>query len=273
MHEAIIKSCDIYFYAMGRRAGINALTPMMHNLGLGTHFDLPFPSQRFGTVPDPAWLERREHRDWAEYDTVNLSIGQGYLLVNPLQQAVMAARIASGRMLHPRLLQSQPVNLGPPLPVTPEHLALVRDAMDGVINSGRGTASIARLPVEGVTMGGKTGTAQVRNIGRAERAGGVRSNESLAWRMRDHSHFVAFAPVAQPRYACAAIVEHGGWGASAAAPLVRDVMTYLFDKDRAMAALYPLEQQWGGSIAERMEQHARAWAERLPGAPPPQVPV
>lgn len=273
MHEAIIKSCDIYFYAMGRRAGINALTPMMHNLGLGTHFDLPFPSQRFGTVPDPAWLARREHREWAEYDTVNISIGQGYLLVNPLQQAVMTARIASGRMLHPRLLQSQPVNLGPPLPVSAEHLALVRDAMDGVINSGRGTASVARLPVEGVLMGGKTGTAQVRNIGRAERAGGVRSNESLAWRMRDHSHFVAFAPVASPRYACAAIVEHGGWGASAAAPLVRDVMTYLFDKDRAMAALYPLEQQWGGSISERMDQHARAWAERMPGAPPPQVPV
>jgi len=99
----------------------------------------------------------------------------------------------------------------------------------------------------------------------------VRSNSSLAWRMRDHSHFIAFAPTAQPRYACAALVEHGGFGAQAAAPLVRDVMTYLFDKDRAMAALLPLEQQWGGSIAERMAQQAREWEARAPGAPPPPV--
>ena len=185
----------------------------------------------------------------------------------------MTARIASGRSLLPRLIATEPVQLGDPLAIPPDHLALVRDAMDGVINSGRGTASVARLPVDGIKMGGKTGTPQVRNITRGGRAGGVRSNESLAWRMRDHSHFVAFAPVGAPRYACAAIVEHGGWGASAAAPLVRDVMTYLFDKDRAMAALYPLEQQWGGSISERMEQQARAWAGRPPGGPPPQVRV
>jgi penicillin-binding protein 2 len=268
LHEAIIKSCDIYYYAMGRRIGIEKLAAMARHMGLGSRFDLPFPSQRFGTVPDRAWLMRREHRDWAEYDTVNMSIGQGYLLVNPLQQAVMMARIASGRMLHPRLLADTPVNLGGPLPVSAEHRAFVLDGMDGVVNSGRGTASVARLPVEGVLMGGKTGTAQVRNITRGERASGVRSNESLSWRLRDHSWFVAFAPVAAPRYACAAIVEHGGWGASAAAPLVRDVMTYLFDKDRAMAALQPLEQQWGGSIAQRMEQHNREWAARGPDAEP-----
>jgi penicillin-binding protein 2 len=135
--------------------------------------------------------------------------------------------------------------------------------MPAVVN-GNGTATGARLPIEGVLMGGKTGTAQVRRISLGERAGGVRSNESLAWRMRDHSHFIAFAPTDTPRYACAAIVEHGGWGASAAAPLVRDVMTYLFDKDRAMAALLPLEAQWGGSIAQRMEQRSREWAARGP---------
>jgi penicillin-binding protein 2 len=271
LHEAIIKSCDIYWYAMGRRVGIEPLAHMARQMGLGGRYDLPFPSQRFGTVPDPAWLRRRENRTWAEYDTVNMSIGQGYLLVNPLQQAVMMARIASGRMLHPRLLANAPVNMGPALPVPPEHVAFVRDAMDGVVNSGRGTATRMALPVEGVKMGGKTGTAQVRNISRGERAGGVRSNESLAWRMRDHSWFVAFAPVGAPRYAIAAIVEHGGWGASAAGPLVRDVMTYLFDKDRAMAALLPLEEQWGGSIAQRMAQQAREWEARPPGAPPPPV--
>lgn len=270
MRDAISRSCDIYFYAMARRVGIETLAPMMRHMGYGQRFDLPFPSQRYGTVPDPAWLQHREHRDWAVYDTVNISIGQGYLLVNPMQQAVQVARIASGRMLHPRLLAETPVNMGEPLPVTPEHLALVRTAMEAVVN-GNGTARAAKLPVDGVLMGGKTGTAQVRRITAGERAGGVRSNNSLAWRMRDHSHFIAFAPTAQPRYACAAIVEHGGFGASAAAPLVRDVMTYLFDKDRAMAALAPLEAQWGGDILQRMDRETRAWAARPPGATGPPV--
>ncbi|MEA3045810.1 MAG: penicillin-binding protein 2 [Sphingomonadales bacterium] len=270
MKDAVSRSCDIYFYHMCRRVGVDAIAPMMRNLGYGQRFDLPFPSQRYGTVPDPAWLRRRENRDWAVYDTINMSIGQGYMLVNPMQQAVQAARIASGRMLHPRLLASQPVNMGDPLPVPPEHLRFIHEAMSNTVN-GNGTARVAKLPVEGVLMAGKTGTAQVRRITMAERAGGVRSNSSLAWRMRDHSHFVAFAPAMNPLYACAAIVEHGGFGASAAAPLVRDVMTYLFDKDRAMAALLPLEQQWGGSIAQRMAQQAREWEARPPGAPPPPV--
>jgi penicillin-binding protein 2 len=136
----------------------------------------------------------------------------------------------------------------------------VREAMSGVVNSGRGTASVAKLPVEGVLLGGKTGTAQVRRISLAERAGGVLSNESLAWKMRDHALFVCFAPIEQPRYACAVIVEHGGWGASAAAPVARDTMTYLFDKQKANTALAAMEEQWGGTLAERMKRQADAWS-------------
>jgi len=272
MKDAVSRSCDIYFYHMCRRVGVQAIAPNMRRMGYGERFDLPFPSQRYGTVPDPAWLQRREHREWQEYDTINMSIGQGYVLVNPLQQAIQVARIASGRMLKPRLLASQPVDLGDPLPIRPDHLALIRSAMEATVN-GNGTARGAKLPIDNVLMGGKTGTAQVRRISMGERAGGVRSNESLAWRMRDHSHFVAFAPTDRPRYACAALVEHGGFGAQAAAPLVRDVMTYLFDKDRAMAALLPLEAQWGGSIAERMARRAEEWQARAPGAPPPEAAV
>ncbi len=272
MKDAVSRSCDIYFYHMCRRIGVERMAPMMRALGYGQRFDLPFPSQRYGTVPDPAWLRRRENRDWAVYDTINMSIGQGYVLVNPMQQAVQVARLASGRMLHPRLLASQPVNMGAPLPVPPEHLQFLHEAMSNTVN-GNGTARVARLPVEGVLMGGKTGTAQVRRITMSERAGGVRSNESLAWRMRDHSHFVAFAPVDRPRYACAALVEHGGFGASAAAPLVRDVMTFLFDRNRAMAALAPLEEQWGGDIATRMARRAREWESRRPGTAPPTAPA
>jgi penicillin-binding protein 2 len=268
MKDAVSRSCDIYFYAMCRRIGVERIAPMMRNLGYGQRFDLPFPSQRYGTVPDPAWLRRRENRDWAVYDTINMSIGQGYMLVNPLQQAVQVARLASGQMLHPRILASQPVNMGQRLPVPPEHIQFIHEAMSNTVN-GNGTARAAALPIPGVLMGGKTGTAQVRRITMGERAGGVRSNESLAWRMRDHSHFVAFAPVDRPRYACAALVEHGGFGASAAAPLVRDVMTFLFDRPRAMAALAPLEEQWGGDIGTRLARRMREWESRPAGTAPP----
>jgi penicillin-binding protein 2 len=270
MHEAIIKSCDIYFYHTSLQAGAGVIAAMAHRLGFGQKFDLPVPTQRFGTIPDPEWMERKYHRKWEMYDTINMSIGQGNVLVNPLQLAVVAARIASGRAIEPKILRAAGRAEAPPLPVTPEHLAFVRDAMAGVVNSGRGTASIAKLPIDGVLLAGKTGTAQVRRITMAERnSGGVRSNASLAWKMRDHSLFIAFAPADNPRYAAAVVVEHGGFGASVAAPMCRDTITYLYDKQKAMAALTALEEQWGGTIAERMQRRAAKWDAENPPIPPP----
>ncbi len=261
MHEAIIKSCDIYFYHFARMAGIGAMDAMAKRMGLGAKFDLPVPSQRFGTYPSPEWLMRRYKKPWSTYDTVKTSIGQGYVLTNPLQLAVMTARIASGKVIEPHLLPSLKRPMPAPLTVNAEHLAFVRDAMVGVVNSGRGTASVARLPVEGVLMAGKTGTAQVRRITMAERAGGVRSNASLAWKQRDHSLFVGFVPADVPRYAFGCIVEHGGFGASAAAPIVRDSMTYLYDPAKAMQLLEAHEKEWGGTIKERMDRKAAIWAQ------------
>jgi penicillin-binding protein 2 len=257
MHRAITVSCDIYFYHFGVVAGINALAPMARKLGLGAEYPLPVASQRYGTVPDPAWMERKYHKNWSTYDTVNTSIGQGYMLVNPLQLAVMVGRIASGRAIAPGLLRSaRPAP--PPLDINPEHLAFVRNAMSGVVNEG-GTAGIARLPVEGVLLAGKTGTAQVRRITMAERARGVLSNASLPWKFRDHSLFVCFAPVANPRYAAAVIIEHGGWGASVAAPIARDTITWLYDRKLATDKLLALEADWGGDIPTRMAKTATAW--------------
>jgi penicillin-binding protein 2 len=264
MHAAVERSCDIYFYHTSLQAGADVIASMARRLGLGQKFDLPVPTQRFGTVPDPEWMERKYKRKWQAYDTINMSIGQGNVLVNPLQLAVMAGRIASGKLIQPRIVREKNVPAPAALPVTAEHLAFVRDAMSAVVN-GRGTATGAKLPIEGVLLAGKTGTAQVRRITMGERAGGVRSNESLAWRMRDHSLFVGFAPADNPRYACAVIVEHGGWGAAVAAPMCRDTLTYLFDKEKAMAALAPLEEEWGGTIAERMQRRADAWR---PSKPP-----
>jgi penicillin-binding protein 2 len=271
MHAAVERSCDIYFYHTSLQAGADVIASMARRLGLGQKFELPVPTQRFGTVPDPEWMERKYKRKWQAYDTINMSIGQGNVLVNPLQLAVMVARIASGKLLQPSIVRVPKVPAAPPLPVTVEHLAFVRDAMSAVVN-GRGTATGAKLPVEGVLLAGKTGTAQVRRITMGERAGGVRSNESLAWRMRDHSLFVGFAPADKPRYACAVIVEHGGWGAAVAAPICRDTLTYLFDKNKAMAALAPLEEQWGGTIAERMQRRADAWRPSKPPEQPAEKP-
>lgn len=258
MHRAIAKSCNTYFYAMGHRLGYDRIAPMARRMGLGEKFDLPVVSQSYGTVPDSEWKERRfrqnrrlvERPDWTASDTLNASIGQGFLIVNPLQLAVMAARIASGRNVQPRLLG---VHGSPaaPLGLEPEHLDTVRKAMWEVVN-GDGTAGASRLPLDGIQMCGKTGTAQVRRI-----AGGQRG-QGGDWKYRDHGLFVFFAPFDQPRYAGAVVIEHGMGGARAAAPVAKDVLTFLFDRDKAMASLAALEQQWGGTLAERNARRAAA---------------
>ena len=250
MAKAIYQSCDVYFYQMALRVGIAPIAQMAKVLGLGAKYDLPVASQSYGTVPDARWKLRKYNKKWQAYDTVNTTIGQGYMLANPLQLAVMAARMASGRNIAPSLLLAK--NTPPPaiLEIPSEHLAFVRKAMGDVV-SAIGTARRAALPLADIKMGGKTGTAQVRRITMAERAGGVRSNASLPWRFRDHGLFIAFAPVEYPRYAISVVVEHGG-GSGSAYPIARDVMTFLYDRKIAMDALLKLEANWGGDIEERM---------------------
>ena len=251
MAKGIYQSCDVYFYHFAQTIGSDKIAAMARRLGLGQKFDLPTRSQSFGTVPDPAWKLKKYKQPWADYDTVNSTIGQGYFLVNPLQQAVMAARIATGMELHPRLLfdprPAQPKSLG----ISQEHLEIVRQAMNEVVN-GRGTASRAKLPLEGVQMSGKTGTAQVVGLNISDGKGGL-------WKHRDHGHFISFAPADQPRFACAVVVEHGG-GSAAAYPIARDVMTFLFDPGKAMDVLRGFEAEWGGTAQQRMAARYRSYA-------------
>ena len=245
MHSAIEHSCNAYFWAMGLKTDPQQTTEMVNYLGYGEEFDLPIPSQRFGTMPNPKWLEEKYHREWQGYDTANTSIGQGYVLINPMQLAVMPSRIASGNLVQPRLLMGGPRKPIKPLAINPEHLDYVRKAMAAVVNE-HGTAVASKLPLDGIQMAGKTGTAQVHRL----EARGHQGN----WALRDHALFIAFAPADKPRYAIGCIIEHGGFGASAAAPIVRDTMTYMFDKQKAWEALAPLEEQWGGTLAERNER-------------------
>jgi len=250
MRSAIEHSCNAYFWAMGLKTNPQQTTEMVNYLGYGQQFDLPVPSQRFGTMPNPKWLEEKYHRAWQGYDTANTSIGQGYVLINPLQLAVMPARIASGKLLQPRLLMAGKRKPVPALDVDSEHLKIIREGMAAVVNGG-GTAVASKLPLDGIQMAGKTGTAQVFRL--------VARGHQGSWALRDHALFIAFAPADKPRYAIGCIIEHGGFGASAAAPVVRDSMTYLFDKEKALAALAPLEQQWGGSLAERNARELAAF--------------
>jgi penicillin-binding protein 2 len=267
MHTAIARSCNTYFYTVGREIGIDRIAAAARALGFGAEFELPLPSQRYGTIPDEAWKQRRYKQTWTQSDTLNAAIGQGYVLVSPFQLALSAARIASGRLVEPALLHAAPRNFAP-LPFPQEHLAIVRAGMDEVVN-GHGTAGASKLPLEGIRMGGKTGTAQVRRIMDANRGQGG------AWKYRDHGLFVCFAPVDNPRYAASVVIEHGMGGARAAAPVAKDVLTWLFDREKAMKRLAELEAGWGGDIATRMARKAAAYnAARAAAkaAPPPPVP-
>jgi penicillin-binding protein 2 len=252
MHRAIAKSCNSYFYAMSRRIGIDKMAEMARMLTLGKKYDLPVVSQSFGTYPDSAWKQKKYKDRWRESDTLNAAIGQGYVILNPLQLAVMSARIASGRAVDPHLiLEKRPQ--APSLGLPEQHLQVTRAGMWEVVN-GDGTAGRSRLPFPDIQMGGKTGTAQVRRI-----TGGQRG-QSGEWKYRDHGLFVFFAPTSNPRYAGAVVIDHGMGGSRAAAPVAKDVLTYLFDKPKAMEALFALEATWGGTINERMKREAEQWA-------------
>ena len=262
--KGIYQSCDVYFYAMAQRTGMWPIARTCRNYGMQQEFDLPVVSQFFGTVPDPEWKQEKYDSEWQAYDTVNATIGQGYMLASPLQLAVMASRLATSNKVTPRLLlrdqQPQFESLG----VSAEHKAYVRQAMSDVVN-GPGTAGRARLPIDDLFMAGKTGTAQVVGLNLSD-------GKSGPWRYRDHGLFIFFAPFDNPRYAGAVVIEHGG-GSGAAYPVARDVMTYLFDPQKGLEALYPLEQQWGGTAQQRLDAQYAAYAaaagETLPPAPPP----
>ncbi|MFN9499278.1 MAG: penicillin-binding protein 2, partial [Erythrobacteraceae bacterium] len=225
MAKGIYQSCDVYFYSMAQRVGMDPIADMARRCGMGQEFPLPVTSQFYGTVPDPAWKMKKWGREWQTFDTVNATIGQGYMLSSPLQLAVMASRIATGRHVMPRLtLDTKPKGFDD-IDFPLEQVEYVRKAMSDVVN-GPGTAGRARLPIDGTLMAGKTGTAQVVSLS-------ISNGKSGPWKYRDHGLFIFFAPYDNPRYAGAVVIEHGG-GSGAAYPIARDVMTYLFDPAKGL---------------------------------------
>ncbi|WP_420569466.1 penicillin-binding protein 2 [Thalassovita sp.] len=248
LKSSLRESCDVYYYDVALKVGIEKISAMAERLGLSQRYDIPMSAVARGRAPTKDWKLSNYGQDWVVGDTVNASIGQGYVLASPLQLAVMSARIATGRMVTPRLLKSvdgveQPSGSGESLGLNENHLRQIRRAMFEVSNVRRGTAYGSRILPDDMRMAGKTGTSQVRNITAAERARGVTKNEDLPWERRDHALFVNFAPYDNPRYAVAVVVEHGGGGSKAAAPIARDItLQALYGEDPPLDA-YPAKDR------------------------------
>lgn len=231
MAAAMEHSCDIYFYDVARRVGIDKISEIGNRFGLGKPTGIGLAAEKAGVMPTRDWKLATMGESWQQGETLIAGIGQGFVLTTPLQLAVMAARLASGHAVKPRLMhprKGEPVPEIPPIAVSPAALAVAREGMYRVSNSPSGTAYRARITGDpDFLIAGKTGTSQVRRITRYERETRVLKNEELPWVERDHAVFVAFAPYNDPRYAISVLVEHGGGGSAVAAPIARDVLKEL----------------------------------------------
>ena len=266
--RSLAESCDVFYYEVALKVGIDKIAAMCKRFGLGQRYELPMSAISEGTIPNKDWMLEKHGQDWRMGDTINAAIGQGYVLASPLQLAVMVARIASGKVVLPRVVRSvggKDVDLAAAAPIGLDGslLRAVRGGMFEVINNQRGTAYSARIADETMLWAGKSGTSQVRNISAAERETGVVGNDALPWKRRDHALFVGFAPAEAPRYSVAVVVEHGGGGSSVAAPIARDaILRTLYGKVPPVAA-YPESQR------ARMETLLNALPLRLPDGTPP----
>ena len=238
MRTAIKLSCDVYFYEMARRVGINRIAAMGRRFGMGVDLEVELPGTRRGLMPTREWREA-QGRPWNIGDTIVHGIGQGFYQLTPLSLATMAARLASGRALQPHLTRSiggRAVRGGraedwPLLGIPDRDLRLIRESMWAVVNEAGGTAASARLPAGYGQIAGKTGTTQVRRVSREQRERGYNVN-AVPREWRPHALFVAYAPYDNPQYAVSVVVEHGTSGSGAAAPLAKDVMVDTFNRFR-----------------------------------------
>jgi penicillin-binding protein 2 len=236
LHNAIVRSCDVYFYDVGQRLGVDRIAHWAHALGLGNKTGIELDNEKPGVIPSSAWKQKRFRERWYPAETLSVAIGQGYVSVTPIQLAQLAAVVANGGTRYrPQFVKAVEALDGsiakayPPVveghaDLSPETLAIVRDAMADVVNGPGGTAHRAALP--GITVCAKTGTAQV--VGNKGTLVAGEDEDKIPEKYRDHAWLIAFAPKEHPQIAIACIVEHGGHGGAAAAPVVHDVMQRFF---------------------------------------------
>ncbi len=243
MHAAIKGSCDVYFYEIARRTGVEKIADMSRRFGFGQTWDLGITGGRSGVVPDDAWKRAARGEQWYEGETLNYGIGQGYLNATPLQLALMSARIAAeGKLITPRLIGDGPrpdSDIPTDAPIDPELMQRMKAGMFGVTSEWGGTAlRSGDLGLGGPRLAGKTGTAQVRRISAEERRSGILKGEEIDRKLRDHALFVAYAPADDPKYAISVIVEHGEGGSKTAAPIARDIIAHAIRTDARRTAVY-----------------------------------
>ena len=242
MREALEQSCDVYFYEIAKRVGIDRITAMANKMGLGLPTGVELPSEKRGLAPTTSWKLATKGEKWVTGETLISGIGQGFMLATPMQLAVMTSRIANGGVnVSPTLVrsldQAEIEEATPPksLGISQRHIDIVQQGMMDVVHGRNGTARRMKLAND-VLMAGKTGTAQVKRITMAERRAGIREQKDLPWKHRHHALFVCFAPADQPRYAISVVVEHGGSGSKAAAPIARDIMEETLRRDPATSS-------------------------------------
>lgn len=243
MHQAIKGSCDVYFYEIARRTGVEKIAEVSRKFGFGESWTLGMTGARGGLVPDNEWKMRVHGEKWYEGETLNFGIGQGQLGTTPLQLALMTARIAAdGAPIRPKIIGIGPATDGEKnlqAPLNLEIMQRMKAGMFGVTSEAGGTAGRSGdLGLGGPRLAGKTGTAQVRRITQAERNSGIRKGEDIDRKLRDHALFVAYAPADDPKYAISVIVEHGEGGSRTAAPVARDILAYAMKTDSRRRPVY-----------------------------------
>ncbi len=244
--KSISESCDIYYYVVAERVGIEAINRTARQLGFGVRHDLPFPEVASGQLPTRSWKLENRGQQWLVGDTLNAGIGQGFVLASAMQLAVMTARLATSRQVQPRLLISNSGNpVRPqewqPVEISQDTLDLIRRGLIAAVNDENATAYDSRSIDPSFLIAGKTGTSQVRTITEAQRRRGLPAYEDLPVRLRDHALFCGYAPYDNPEFAAAVIVEHGGSGSSVAAPIVRDLLMYANYRQIPPLEAYPPE--------------------------------
>jgi penicillin-binding protein 2 len=221
LHKAIVASCDVYFYNVGKLLGIDRIGYYANALGLGRLTGIDLPGEEPGLVPSEAWVERAYHHKWYPGSTISVSIGQGAVMATPIQLARMIAGVASdGRLAQPHLLEDDPNAKATVFPISENTVDVVTQGMWGVVNEPDGTTS-ETVKLKNIDFCGKTGTAQTMSYGLQSR---------LGKHLKENGWFVGFAPRENPEIVVAALVQKGGWGSTSAAPIVRDVVKAYYDK-------------------------------------------
>ncbi len=241
MYQAIVHSCDVYFYTLGNRLGIDAIAEMAKQYGLGQPSGIELQSERFGTVPSTQWKQRVRKEPWYPGETISAAIGQGYITVTPLQMVTAISAVANGGILYkPRLVlgirerttgrvREIPLEERGVVPLRDSSFSILQAALQGVVL--HGTGGRARSTI--VEIAGKTGTAQTV----AARPGLTTGRETIPKQFRDHAWFVAYAPTESPKIAVAVLVENTGHGGAFAAPLAKVLIeAYLSDYQKEPAA-------------------------------------